>query len=92
MLGGVLSIFGGLLGDRLQRRTPRGRALVAAVGILAGIPPPVNYAAGLALFQVFFVPTGVMYWLASRTVPGDIDTGRDLLRERARQDREPAPA
>jgi len=197
MLGGVLSIFGGLVGDRLQRRTPRGRALVAAVGILAGIPfyailfflplhltiaknagtggvagavlasvvteptvavsflcglcalaltsanspnwfalladvnppehrgtvysmgnlangvgraagnglvgavvpalaralpPPVNYATGLAIFQAFFIPTGVMYWLASRTVPGDIETVRTTLRERARQDREPAPA
>ncbi|PZF92181.1 MFS transporter, partial [Micromonospora deserti] len=37
-LGGVLSIVGGLVGDRLQRRTPRGRALVAAVGILAAVP------------------------------------------------------
>src|SRR4051812_11224110 len=37
-LGGVLSIIGGLIGDRLQRRTPRGRALVAAVGIIAGVP------------------------------------------------------
>ena len=37
-LGGVLSIVGGLVGDRLQRRTPRGRALVAAVGILAAMP------------------------------------------------------
>jgi MFS family permease len=196
-LGGVLSIVGGLIGDRLQRRTPRGRALVAAVGILAGIPfylilfllplhltiakdsgtggiagavlasvvseptvalsflsallalaltsanspnwfalladvnppehrgtvyslgnlangvgraagnglvgavvpalaralpPPVNYAAGLAIFQAFFIPTGVMYWLASRTVPGDIETVRTMLRERAQQDREPAPA
>jgi MFS family permease len=195
MLGGVLSILGGLIGDRLQRRTPRGRALVAAVGILAGIPfyvivfflplhltvsknadtggiagavlasviteptvavsfvcallalaltsanspnwfalladvnppehrgtvyslgnlangvgraagnglvgavfqalaralpPPVNYATGLALFQVFFIPTGVMYWLASRTVPADIDTVRELLRERAHRDREEA--
>jgi uncharacterized membrane protein YfcA len=35
-LGGVLSILGGLAGDWLQRRTPRGRALVATVGILAG--------------------------------------------------------
>ena len=192
-LGGVLSIFGGLLGDRLQRRTPRGRALVAAVGILAGIPfyvilfflplhldiprgagtggvagavlasvvreptvalsfvcallalaftsanspnwfalladvnppehrgtvyslgnlangvgrsagnglvgavfaaleralpPPVNFATGLALFQVFFVPTGIMYWLASRTVPRDIDTVGRLLRERAHTDRD----
>ncbi|MFI5936889.1 MFS transporter [Actinoplanes sp. NPDC051494] len=176
-LGGALSIIGGLIGDRLQRRTPRGRALVAAVGILAAVPfyvvlyfvpfridvpdgggsgaiisavlrnvvteptvgfslavaifalaltsanspnwfamiadvnppehrgtvyslgnlvngvgraggnalvgvafrglagafpPPLNYAVGLAVFQVFFIPTGVMYWLASRTVARDM--------------------
>ncbi|NUR28561.1 MAG: MFS transporter, partial [Catenulispora sp.] len=176
-LGGVLSIVGGLLGDRLQRRTPRGRALVAAFGVLAGIPfyvilfflplrldmaadagagsatmavlrslvtepamalsaliallalaltsanspnwfalivdvnlpehrgtvysvgnlangigraagngvvgvvfsalgraiaAPANYATGLAIFQLFFIPTGVLYYLASRTSPKDI--------------------
>jgi len=175
--GGALSILGGLAGDRLQRRTPRGRALVAAVGVLAAVPfyvvlyfvpfridvpdggstgavvsailvdvwteptvglslltaifalaltsanspnwyaliadvnppehrgavyslgnlvngvgraggnalvgvafrglsgafpPPLNYAVGLALFQFFFIPTGVMYWLASRTVARDM--------------------
>jgi MFS family permease len=187
-LGGILSILGGLAGDRLQRRTPRGRALVAAFGILAGIPlyvvlfffplhvdipagagsggvilavldsvvseptvavsflvallalaftsanspnwfalladvnppehrgtvysagnlvngvgralgnrlvasvfqalanryqPPTNYALGLALFQLFFVPTGIMYYLASRSTPADIATVRTMLRERA---------
>ncbi|RLK13401.1 putative MFS family arabinose efflux permease [Micromonospora sp. M71_S20] len=187
-LGGVLSIVGGLVGDALQRRTPRGRALVAAVGILAALPfylvlffvpiridvpdgagagsvvravlasvfteptvglslltavvalaltsanspnwfaliadvnppehrgtvyslgnlvngvgraagnglvgvafhglraafpPPLNYAVGLAAFQLFFIPTGVMYWLASRTSPGDIGDVRDLLHDRA---------
>jgi MFS transporter, Spinster family, sphingosine-1-phosphate transporter len=187
-LGGVLAIVGGLIGDRLQRRTPRGRALVAAVGILAGIPfylvlffvplsvripegagklgivgavlrsvvteptvaasffaalialgltsanspnwfalladvnppehrgtvyslgnlangvgratgnallgltsarliyrlpPPMNYALALALFQLFFVPTGIMYYLASRTAPRDIDDVRETLRGRA---------
>lgn len=187
-LGGVLSIVGGLIGDRLQRRTPRGRALVAAVGILAGIPfyvvlffvplrldvpdgaatgtviggvlssvvtqpimaasflaalialaltsanspnwfalitevnppehrgtvyslgnlvngvgraagnslvgvtfqtlqralpPPLNFAVGLAVFQIFFIPTGIMYWLASRTSPKDIDDVNHLLHERA---------
>ncbi|MFI5492988.1 MFS transporter [Actinoplanes sp. NPDC051859] len=176
-LGGALSIIGGLVGDRLQRRTPRGRALVAAVGVLAAVPfyvvlyfvpftisvpdggstgavirailtgvvtepsvglslatavfalaltsanspnwfaliadvnppehrgtvyslgnlcngvgraggnalvgvafrglsgafpPPLNYAVGLAAFQFFFIPTGIMYWLASRTVAGDM--------------------
>jgi MFS family permease len=187
-LGGVLSIVGGLVGDRLQRRTPRGRALVASAGVLAGIPlyvvlffvplhvhldtgpgagsvfiqvlasivteptvglsflvallalaltsanspnwfalladvnppehrgsvyslgnlvngigrglgnalvgaafrslqnrfpPPTNFALGLALFQVFFIPTGIMYYLASRTSPGDIERVHALLRERA---------
>jgi MFS transporter, Spinster family, sphingosine-1-phosphate transporter len=193
-LGGVLSIVGGLVGDRLQRRTLRGRALVAAMGILAAIPfyvvlffvplhldladgagsgtvvtrvlasvvtepamaasllaallalaltsanspnwfaliaevnppehrgtvfslgnlvngvgraigtsaagatfralqralpPPMNYAVGLALFQVFFIPTGVMYYLASRSTPRDITGVQHLLAERADQATEP---
>ena len=188
-LGGILSIVGGLLGDRLQRRTPRGRALVAAVGILAGIPfyvilffvplklsfprdagtgsvagavlgsvvteptvtvaflasllalaltsanspnwfalladvnppehrgtvysmgnlangvgraagnglvgtvfgalarslpPPLNYATGLALFQAFFVPTGIMYYLASRTHAGPGEPAPAPVAESAR--------
>ena len=187
-LGGALSIVGGLVGDAVQRRTPRGRALVAAVGILAAVPlyvvlffvpiridvpdgagagavvgavlssvvseptvgfslltalvalgltsanspnwfaliadvnppehrgtvyslgnlvngvgralgngliavaaqglrsafpPPLNFALGLAVFQLFFVPTGIMYWLASRTSPGDIRRVHDLLATRA---------
>jgi MFS family permease len=184
-LGGALSILGGLAGDRLQRRTPRGRALVASVGVLAAVPfyvvlffvpmkievpdggssgaviravlsdvvteptvgiclataifalmltsanspnwfalladvnppehrgtvyslgnlvngfgraggnavvavvfrglagafpPPLNYAVGLAGFQFFFIPTGIMYWLASRTVAKDLtDTHAALI-------------
>ncbi|GAA0797240.1 MFS transporter [Spirilliplanes yamanashiensis] len=186
-LGGALSILGGLVGDRLQRRTPRGRALVAAAGVLAAVPlyvalffvpmridvpdgagsgaviggvlrsvvteptvglslltallalaltsanapnwfaligdvnppehrgavyslgnlvngvgraagnylvgraigtlnaafpPPLNYAVGLAAFQLFFIPTGVMYWLASRTAPRDIAAVHELLLRR----------
>jgi MFS family permease len=189
LAGGVLSLPGGLIGDRLQRRTPRGRALVASVGVLAAVPlfvalfffplhldlpagetdrgaivlgvlrslvtepamagtllvallaiglmsaqspnwyaliaevnppehrgtafsagnlvnglgrtagtylvvrtfealqrslpPPLNYAVGLAAFQLFFIPTGIMYWLASRTAPADIATVDALLRDRA---------
>ncbi|MFB9239270.1 MFS transporter [Plantactinospora siamensis] len=186
-LGGVLSIVGGLVGDALQRRTLRGRALVAAVGVLAAVPfylvlffvplrvdvpdgagaaavvgavvgsvfteptvglsllaavlalgltsanspnwfaliadvnppehrgtvysmgnlvngvgraagnglvgiaftalrgafpPPLNFAVGLAAFQLFFIPTGVMYWRASRTAPEDIRGVHRLLEER----------
>ncbi|MGI5215046.1 MFS transporter [Plantactinospora sp. CA-290183] len=189
-LGGVLSIVGGLVGDAAQRRTPRGRALVAAIGILAAVPfylalffvpiridvpdgagagavvgavlrsvlteptvglslltalvalgltsanspnwfaliadvnppehrgtvyslgnlvngvgraagngliavaaqglrsafpPPMNFAVGLAAFQLFFIPTGIMYWLASRTSPGDIRGVHELLAERAEE-------
>ena len=188
-LGGALSILGGLVGDRLQRRTPRGRALVASIGVLTAVPfyvvlffvpmrihvpdgagsgaviravlanvfteptvgaclatavfalaltsanspnwfamiadvnppehrgtvyslgnlvngvgraggnvlvavafrslatafpPPLNYAVGLAAFQFCFVPTGIMYWLASRTVAKDMaDTHATLLAARA---------
>jgi MFS family permease len=194
--GGLLSIVGGLVGDRLQRRTPRGRALVACVGILAAVPfylvlffipirvdvpdgagagtvlpavlssvvteptvgisfllavlalaltsanspnwyalladvnppehrgtvfslgnlvngvgraagnalvgvtarglagaypPPLNYAIGLAVFQMFFIPTGIMYYLASRSSPKDIADVQRTLHERAEQARTPAP-
>ncbi len=185
-LGGALSIVGGIVGDRLQRRTPRGRALVAAVGIFGGIPfylgllfvplrldlqdgresvvgavlrsivtepvmamsfltaivalaltsanspnwfalitdvnppehrgtvyslgnlsngigraagnylaartfeilartmpPPMNFVVGLAAFQVFYIPTGVMYLLAARSSPRDIDDIQHLLADRA---------
>ncbi|MCA2216827.1 MFS transporter [Jidongwangia harbinensis] len=191
-LGGALSILGGLVGDRLQRRTPRGRALVSAVGVLAAVPfyvvlffvpmridvpdgagsaaviravltdvfteptvgaclaiavfalaltsanspnwfamiadvnppehrgtvyslgnlvngvgraggnalvgvvfrglasafpPPLNYAVGLAAFQFFFIPTGVMFWLAGRTVAADMaDTHAALLAARRSAD------
>ncbi|QSB16905.1 MFS transporter [Natronosporangium hydrolyticum] len=187
--GGVLSLVGALVGDRLQRRTPRGRALVAAVGVLAAtplfvalvffplrlelpaadpttgeivvglmrslvteptmaatflvalvalalvsaqspnwfalvvevnppehrgtvfsagnlvngvgrtlgtylvvrsfealersLPPPLNFAVGLAAFQLFFIPTGVMYWRASRSAPADIAEVDRMLVARA---------
>jgi MFS family permease len=186
-IGALLSIAGGWLGDRWQRRNPRGRALLSMIGILAGIPfylalffmplrldlpvdagagqataailsgvvteptiaatlvialfalaltsvnspnwyaligdvnppehrgtvygignlvngvgravgnglsgasfaalagrfpPPLNYAAGLALLQVFFLPTGWCYWKASRSSPADIAEVKALLRDR----------
>jgi MFS family permease len=189
LTGGVLSLPGALVGDRVQRRTPRGRALVASIGVFAAVPlflglfffplrldlptdetdrgaivrgvltslvtepvmgatflvalvaiglisaqspnwyalvaevnppehrgtafsvgnffnglgrpagtylvvrtfealerampPPLNYAVGLAAFQLCFIPTGVMYYLASRSSPRDIATVQGMLRERA---------
>jgi MFS family permease len=195
-LGGALSVVGGLVGDRLQRRTPRGRALVAAAGVLAAVPfylvlffvplridvpdgagagpviravladvfteptvglclatavfalmltsanspnwfamiadvnppehrgtvyslgnlingfgraggnglvglvfrglsgafpPPLNYAVGLAAFQLFWIPTGFMFWLASRTVAKDIADTHTALLAVAKEPSEPGP-
>lgn len=37
-LGGITSIASGWLGDRLQRRTPKARAMISATGVLAAVP------------------------------------------------------
>lgn len=75
-----------------------GNVLIAVAfrGLSGAFPPPLNYAVGLAAFQFFFVPTGVMYWLASRTVARDMaDTHAALATYRAEQEAEarirPAP-
>jgi hypothetical protein len=62
-----------------------GAALVVRVfeALERSVPPPLNYALGLAAFQLFFIPTGIMYWLASRTAPADIAAVDRMLRERA---------
>ena len=57
-------------------------------GLLAGtvekaLPPPLNFAVGLAAFQAFFLPTGYLYVRAIRTTPDDIAAVSNALRERA---------
>jgi hypothetical protein len=47
------------------------------------LPPPLNYAVGLAAFQLFLIPTGVMFWLASRSSPRDIAAVDRMLSDRA---------
>ncbi len=37
-VGGLFSLLGGHIGDRWQRRDPRGRAMLSAIGILGAIP------------------------------------------------------
>lgn len=183
-LGGIVSLFWGWLGDRLQQRSGRGRALLAAYGFWAAVPfylvlfwsplpvtgetngpaagivgaqlssnawwwlailgatggvaaqatnapnwfamvsevnlpehrgtafsfvtlasnvgralgaflvgvvfdwlvrslgEPGNYALGLSLFQLFFIPAGLCFWLASRSAPDDAAAVERTLRER----------
>ena len=47
------------------------------------IPPPYNWALGLTIFQVFFLPTGWCYWKASQTCPSDIEEVRSTMATRA---------
>jgi MFS family permease len=47
------------------------------------LPPPYNWALGLTLFQVFFIPTGWCYWKASQTCPSDIEEVRATMSSRA---------
>lgn len=51
--------------------------------LVARFPPPLNYAVGLAAFQLFFVPTGWCYWRASKSSPGDITEVHEIMRSRA---------
>ena len=72
-----------------------GRSLgVALTGAVAGalersFPAPINWAIGLSLFQVFFLPTGWCYWKASQSCPGDIMSVRTTLQRRAASGAEP---
>ncbi len=62
----------------------------ALTGPVAGaleraLVPPLNWAVGLALFQVFFLPAGWMYWRAADSSPGDIRETRAIMAERGEQ-------
>jgi len=57
----------------------------AASAIERSVPPPFNWAIGLSLFQVFFLPTGWCYWRASKTAPIDIADVAATLSARAEQ-------
>lgn len=57
---------------------------VAFASLTAWLAPPVSQALGLALFQLFFIPTGLMYLQAARTTPGDITEVRAILAARGK--------
>ena len=63
-----------------------GNALTGPVASALGrsLTPPLNWAVGLAMFQVFFIPAGWMYWRAMKTSPGDITANIAALEERGR--------
>ena len=78
------TVFGvGNFVNGLGRAVGTGLTTVTADVIKKTLPPPFNLALGLSLFQVFFLPTGWCYWMASKTCPADIESVRETLRERA---------
>jgi MFS transporter, Spinster family, sphingosine-1-phosphate transporter len=81
----------GNLSNGVGRAIGNGLTGVAFRALQAPFPPPLNYAVGLAVFQLFFVPTGLMYWRASRTSPADIAAVHELLEARAERSRPATP-
>lgn len=51
----------------------------------AHLTPPLNFAMGLALFQLFLLPGAVLFWFMIRTTPGDIAQARHTLLRRSQQ-------
>ncbi len=78
------TIFGlGNLSNGVGRSIGNALTGVTASALQRAFPTPLNYAVGLAVFQIFFLPTGYCYWRASHTAPGDISHIERVLEERA---------
>lgn len=80
------TVYGmGNLVNGLGRSLGAAATAATATAIERAVPPPFNWALGLSVFQVFFLPTGFCYWKASQTCPGDIVEIEGILEERARE-------
>lgn len=71
------------LANGLGRGTGNLLTGIAAASLLGWFDAPLNYAVGLAAFQLFFLPTGYAYWRAAHSAPADIEAVRATLAERA---------
>lgn len=47
------------------------------------LPAPTNYALGLTIFQLFFIPAGLCFWFAARSTPRDAAGVQATLEQRA---------
>ena len=78
------TVFGfGNFVNGIGRSTGTVLTAAAATTIERTIPPPLNWALGLSVFQIFFLPTGWCYWKASKTCPADIADVAATLTERS---------
>ena len=79
--GTVFSL--GNLSNGIGRSLGNGLTGLAFAALAVPFAAPWNYILGLALFQVFFLPTAFCYYKASKTAPGDIAEARSTLAKRA---------
>ena len=86
------TVFGlGNLSNGLSRTLGNALTVVAAGMLTTRFAAPFNYIIGLTAFQVFFIPTGICYWMASKTCSVDIERVRSLLARRGREAIPPVP-
>ena len=79
------TIFGiGNLSNGVGRSIGNGLTGFAANVLARTYAEPLNFAVGLAIFQIFFLPTGYCYWRASKTCESDSAAVRAQLGERGR--------
>jgi hypothetical protein len=73
-------------------RAPGSAAASGLAGALeSAMPPPMNWAVSLSVFQVFFLPTGYCYYRAAQTSPGDITEVRTILSQRSGETQTASP-
>jgi len=78
------TVFGiGNLANGVGRSFGNGLTGLAANLLAASFRAPWNFAVGLAIFQVFFLPTGYCYWRASKVCEADMDEIQGILEARA---------
>ena len=78
------TIFGlANLSNGVGRAAGNGMTGAVAGAFETAFPPPLNWAVGLTVFQVFFLPTGYCYYRAAGTSPGDIGAVERILSQRA---------
>lgn len=77
------TVFGvGNLGNGVGRSIGSAITGPIANALERSVPPPWNWALGLTVFQIFFLPTGYCYWKAAQTCPADINEVKEILAER----------
>ena len=80
------TVFGlGNLSNGVGRAFGNGLSGVTFAFLEARFLPPLNLAIGLAVFQIFFVPTTFCYYQATKTTPGDIADVKTTLTRRAEE-------